>query len=150
MVPMEMKCLKSLEDFRNKIRRWEADECDCKLCQVFVSNLGYVNLVWLWDISLTIRIRNTVWFQVLGKTCYVGICLLRVGMGDCSWVWNRYRVNNDGNRAMPIMSLWCLYCWLYAYFTISSCVSFVGFQRLFRHAPLEFKFVWLVQIVYLL
>ena len=42
MVPMKMKYLKSLEDFRNKIRRWEPDGCDCK---DFVSNLGYVNLI---------------------------------------------------------------------------------------------------------
>ena len=45
MVPMEMKNLKSLEDFKNKIRKWEPDGCDCKLCKDFVSNLGYVNLV---------------------------------------------------------------------------------------------------------
>ena len=41
MVPMEM----SLEDFKNKIRKWEPDGCDCKLCKDFVSNLGYASLV---------------------------------------------------------------------------------------------------------
>ena len=45
MVPMEIRNLKNLEDLRNKIRRWELDGCDCKLCKDFVSNLGYVNLV---------------------------------------------------------------------------------------------------------
>ena len=45
MVPMKMKTLKSLEDFKNKIRKWEPDGCDCKLCKDFVSNLGYVSLV---------------------------------------------------------------------------------------------------------
>ena len=45
MVPMETKILKNLEGFRNKIRRWEPDRCDCKLCQDFVSNLRDVNLV---------------------------------------------------------------------------------------------------------
>ena len=45
MVPMEMKNLKSLEDFKNKIRNWEPDGCDCELCKDFVSNLGYVSLV---------------------------------------------------------------------------------------------------------
>ena len=45
MVPMEMKNLKSLEDFKNKIRKWDPDGCDCKLCKDFVSNLGYVSLV---------------------------------------------------------------------------------------------------------
>ena len=56
MVPMQIRNLKSLEDFRNKIRRWEPDGCDCKLCKDFVLNLGYVNLVWLWDICFTVRI----------------------------------------------------------------------------------------------
>ena len=45
MLPMEIRNLKSLEDFRNNIRRWEPDECDCKLCKDFVSNLVYLNLV---------------------------------------------------------------------------------------------------------
>ena len=45
MILMEMKNLKNLEDFKNKIRRWEPDGSDCKLCKDFVSNLGYVNLV---------------------------------------------------------------------------------------------------------
>ena len=58
MVPIEMKDLKSLEGFKNKIRKWEPDGCDCKLCKDFVSNLGYVSLVWLWDIHLTVRIRK--------------------------------------------------------------------------------------------
>ena len=29
MVPIEMKTLNSLKDFKNKIRRWEPDGCDC-------------------------------------------------------------------------------------------------------------------------
>ena len=33
MVPMEMKNLKSLEDFKNKIRKLEPDGGDCKLCK---------------------------------------------------------------------------------------------------------------------
>ena len=44
-VPMEMRNLKSFEDFKNKVRKWEPDGCDCKLCKDFVSNLGYVSLV---------------------------------------------------------------------------------------------------------
>ena len=34
-----MKKLKSLEDFKNKVRKWEPDECNCKLCKDFVSDL---------------------------------------------------------------------------------------------------------------
>ena len=58
MVSMEIRNLKSLEDFRKKIRRLEPDGCDCKFCEDFLSNLGYVNLVWLWDICLTVRIHK--------------------------------------------------------------------------------------------
>ena len=122
MVPVEMRNL-SFEDFRNKIKRWEHDGCDSKLYKDLVSNFGYVNLVWLWDIGLTVRINNIVWFQVLGNPYYDGICLLGVDSG----VWNRCKVNNDGNTVMSIMSFWCLYCWIWVYFTVPFCVSFVGF-----------------------
>ena len=81
MVPMEMKNLNSLKDFRNNIRRWKLDGYNCKLCKDFVSNLGHLNLV------------PTVacWFDCLDtqyclissarKTYYVCICLFGVGMG---------------------------------------------------------------------
>ena len=55
---MEMKNLKSLEDFKNKIRRWELDGFDCKLWKDIVSNSGFVNLVWRWDIRLTVMISK--------------------------------------------------------------------------------------------
>ena len=45
MVPMKIKKLKSLEDFKNKIIKWEPDGWDSKLFKDFVSNLGYVSLV---------------------------------------------------------------------------------------------------------
>ena len=45
MVPVKIKNLKSLVDFKNKIRKWEPDGWDSKLFQDFVSNLGYVSLV---------------------------------------------------------------------------------------------------------
>ena len=61
---MEMKNLKSLEDFKNKSRKSDVtdDWCDCKLRKDFVSNLGSVSLDWLWDIRLTVRI---------GKFCLI-------------------------------------------------------------------------------
>ena len=33
------------------------------------------------------------------------------------------------NRVMSMMSLWCLYCWFWACFRASSCVSFVDYER---------------------
>ena len=41
MITMEIRNLKSLEDFGSKIRRSKPDGCDCKLWKNFVSNLGY-------------------------------------------------------------------------------------------------------------
>ena len=35
MVSLEMKNFKNLEGFKSKIRRWEPDGCDCKLCKDF-------------------------------------------------------------------------------------------------------------------
>ena len=58
MFSTEMKNLNGLKDFKNKIRKWEPDGCDCKLCKDFISNLGYVNLVCLWSIGLTVSIRK--------------------------------------------------------------------------------------------
>ena len=45
IAPMEMKNLKSLEDFKTKIREWEPDGCDCKLCKDIVPSLVCVSLV---------------------------------------------------------------------------------------------------------
>ena len=39
MVPMKMKNLKSLEDFRNKFKRWEPDRSDGKLCRDFANSV---------------------------------------------------------------------------------------------------------------
>ena len=55
---MKMKILKNLEDFKFKISRWEHDGFDYNLYKDLMPNLGYVNLIWLWDIGLTVRIRK--------------------------------------------------------------------------------------------
>ena len=58
IVLMKMKILKNLEDFKFKISRWEHDGFDYNLYKDLMPNLGYVNLIWLWDIGLTVRIRK--------------------------------------------------------------------------------------------
>ena len=35
----------NLNIFKNKIRKWEPNECHCYLCQHYVTNLGFVNLL---------------------------------------------------------------------------------------------------------
>ena len=99
-----MKNLKGLEDFKNKIRKWQPDGCDCKLCKDFISNLGYVNLVWLWNIGLTVSIQkfgliSSVRKRLLcrhlaarsrhGKTA-VG-CELCTGLAMMTTEWYRWR-----------------------------------------------------------
>ena len=87
MVPMEMKNLKSFEDLKNKIRKWEPDGCDCKLCKDFESNLGYVNLVCLWDIRLTVGLRKFCLNSSAKKiTAMSAFFCLELKCGDCSGV----------------------------------------------------------------
>ena len=45
IVPSDIKNASNLDIFKNKIRKWEPKECYCNLCQPYVSNLGFVNLV---------------------------------------------------------------------------------------------------------
>ena len=45
IVPMKMKILKSLEDFKFKITRWENDGFDYDLYKDLMPNLGYINLI---------------------------------------------------------------------------------------------------------
>ena len=45
IVPSDIKNASNLNIFKNKIRNWEPKECHCNLCQPYVSNLGFANLV---------------------------------------------------------------------------------------------------------
>ena len=43
IVPNEMKMF-SLSKFTKKIRNWKPDKCPCKICKIYVKNLGYVEI----------------------------------------------------------------------------------------------------------
>ena len=45
MIPLEIKNSVSIKRFKEKIRKWESSSCSCKLCQPYIHNLGYVNLI---------------------------------------------------------------------------------------------------------
>ena len=45
IAPTNIKNESNLHIFKNKIRNWEPKECHCNLCQTYVSNLEFVNLV---------------------------------------------------------------------------------------------------------
>ena len=42
LIPEEIKNSKSLEMFKKKIRLWVPNKCPCKLCKVYVQNVGYI------------------------------------------------------------------------------------------------------------
>ena len=43
LIPTEYKKL-SLSKFINEIRMWKPEKCPCKLCKVWVKDVGYVNV----------------------------------------------------------------------------------------------------------
>ena len=45
IVPSDIKNANNLHIFENKKGIWEHEECNCDLCRLFVSNLGFVKLV---------------------------------------------------------------------------------------------------------
>ena len=43
--------------------------------------------------------------------------------------WNMFKVNKKDSRARLLMSLWCLYCYLWTHFTHLSNTSIVEFEQ---------------------
>ena len=44
MVPTNIKCVKTVTEFKNKIRSWKPSKCLCKLCKPYISGVGYVDI----------------------------------------------------------------------------------------------------------
>ena len=42
MVPSHIKKSKSLKEFNSRIRNWTPEGCECRLCKVFVRNVGFI------------------------------------------------------------------------------------------------------------
>ena len=40
-----------------------------------------------------------------------------------------FKVNNKDTKTTPLVSFWCLYCWLLTYFLPCSSVSIVNFEK---------------------
>ena len=45
MIPLEIKNSVSIESFKEEIKKWEPSSCNRKLCQPYIHNVGYVNLI---------------------------------------------------------------------------------------------------------
>ena len=42
LVPNEIKCSTSLLEFKNKIKYWKPEGCMCRLCKVYIQNVGFI------------------------------------------------------------------------------------------------------------
>ena len=42
VVPKDIKISESLNVFKTKIKNWIPRECPCRLCRLFIQNLGYI------------------------------------------------------------------------------------------------------------
>ena len=42
LLPSEIKQSKSITEFKRKIKRWEPEGCTCRLCEVYIQNLGFL------------------------------------------------------------------------------------------------------------
>ena len=44
MVPNEIKAATNLIEFKNKIKRWKAVNCPCRLCKIYIAGVGFMNI----------------------------------------------------------------------------------------------------------
>ena len=44
LIPMDMKNVSTLEQFKALIKKWEPKSCPCRLCKTYVQGLGFVNI----------------------------------------------------------------------------------------------------------
>ena len=42
LVPVHMKDLKALSIFKNQIKKWRPKACPCRLCKVYVAQVGFL------------------------------------------------------------------------------------------------------------
>ena len=42
IVPIEIKKSKSLSEFKTKIKDWKPVGCNCRLCKIYIKELGYI------------------------------------------------------------------------------------------------------------
>ena len=42
LVPNELKDIGNLAAFKKAIKKWSPEKCPCRLCKVYISNVGFV------------------------------------------------------------------------------------------------------------
>ncbi len=43
LVPNDIKISKSLNEFKAKIKKWKPDKCNCRICKIYIKDLGFIN-----------------------------------------------------------------------------------------------------------
>ena len=43
LIPIELRNLTSINAFKGKIKSWSLQQCPCRLCKKYISNLGFIN-----------------------------------------------------------------------------------------------------------
>ena len=42
LIPDNIKCSKSLIEFKANIIKWKPDGCTCRICKIFIRDLGFI------------------------------------------------------------------------------------------------------------
>ena len=45
LLPYDNKSFPTLIEFKNRIKTWSPDNCPCRLCKMYLKNLGYIDVV---------------------------------------------------------------------------------------------------------
>ena len=43
MLPLSIKGSKTITEFKAKVKLWEPIDCTCRLCKIYIANLGFIN-----------------------------------------------------------------------------------------------------------
>ena len=46
LLPHEIKLAKTLDSFKQKIKLWKPQGCPCRICQLYIQDVGYINRAW--------------------------------------------------------------------------------------------------------
>ena len=44
LIPTSIKLSKSLHIFKKEIRKWKPDKCPCRLCKIYIKDLGFIEI----------------------------------------------------------------------------------------------------------
>ena len=44
LVPTDLKSVKTLPEFKRKIKLWKPDKCPCRICKTYIAGVGFVEV----------------------------------------------------------------------------------------------------------